>query len=751
MVRPGGARGPGAGAGAAAHRPLVAVVVVACLLVSLLADGGSTPAEAAVGPAIVDLVPAPGEVVSDGLVRVEALLRTDLGVGWTELRIDGVVTAHRLVDAGGVARTLLADVHLAHGHHRIEVRFADTLGTSAGRGWWTGVSDLSIGRIAGEDRVATAVAISRQQYPHSRTAPAAVLARMDDFPDALGSAPLAAQVSGPLLLSARDALPIATAQELLRVLAPGAEVHLLGGVAALSGPVERQVRGLGFVTRRHAGADRYGTAVAVAELVPESSTAVVASAWSFPDALAVSAPAARDGLPILLTGPDRLPSAVRDLMIERRFDLVHVIGGQAVIGEGVLAEIDAVAGTVRRAAGPTRYETAAAVTSRFFGSFDSVVVASGERFPDALSGGPYAAARGSPLLLTPPGRLAASQTWLGGPSRPSHAVLLGGTAAVGRSIEPDLRRAHLGSATGPRETAVQPAPESELSELADVETRFDRTLHTYSSMYATLDGKEIPARVELHGGTLVLRPEPIALAAGHTYALRVVVAGYDGAAWRHLDHTLRVRGATRSPPGLITSLLDDGASGVAPGELAVALTFDDGPHATYTPQILDILDRYGATATFFVTGSLAERHSLLTREIARRGHVVTNHTWNHQALTRLTDLQFAAEVDPTTRTITELTGQSVYCVRPPYGDYDSLVVARLASRGLHTAMWTVDSQDWTRPGAHRIAQLTLDGLHPGAVVLFHDGGGDRSQTVAALPVILEGLRAAGYRTATLCR
>ncbi len=88
--------------------------------------------------------------------------------------------------------------------------------------------------------------------------------------------------------------------------------------------------------------------------------------------------------------------------------------------------------------------------------------------------------------------------------------------------------------------------------------------------------------------------------------------------------------------------------------------------------------------------------------------------------------------------------------RPPYGRVDARVVERLGSRGLTTALWDVDPRDWSRPGAGTIAARVLDRLHPGAVIVLHDGGGDRSQTVAALPVILDGIRSRGYVPAPLC-
>lgn len=738
-------------------RPVRMVWLVIILLSGVVAVPGRGAAAAAVhsppDPSVLQPVPAPGEATAAGAVTVGAMLWTTKGVGEAELRVDGVVHPHALHAPGGGNRELRANVRLGHGHHRIEVRFVDGDGRAAARGWWIGTSDLAISRVAGTDRVETAVAVSQRSYPRSGSAPAAILSRADGFADALGGAPLAAQVDGPLLLSATDALSGATARELARVVAPGGEVHLLGGKEALSERVAQQIRGLGLAPTPHAGPDRYATAVAVAELIPESSTAIVASAWSFPDALAASAPAARDGVPILLTAPDGIPAVVEALLAERDFDQVHVIGGPAVVGDAVLRRLDAVAGTVQRVWGADRYATAAAVEDRFYDDVRTVLVANGERFPDALTGGPHAATLGAPVMLSPRGSLAPPQVTGVAKDRPSRAVLLGGPAALEHELEDDLRRAHLGSSSSPLERAFEPPPGTALDRLIPVSIRFDRSLDGIrTSLYLTMDGVEVPGHVEVSGNRLTFHPahEPVPLRAGGIHQLRLVVAAHADGGWRHLEYTLWLRGPQRSAPGVVTVLPEDGASGVQIGERAVALTFDDGPSPTYTPQVLDILDRYGAVGTFFVTGSLLDRYPEIARDAVARGHVVSNHTMTHSDLRGLSDERFAAEVDRTTRRIMQVTGQGVHCVRPPYGAYDSHVVSRLAGRGLHTALWSIDPRDWQRPGANEIVRRTLSELHPGAVVVLHDGGLDRRQLIEALPRILDGIRAAGYRTAPLC-
>jgi peptidoglycan/xylan/chitin deacetylase (PgdA/CDA1 family) len=188
----------------------------------------------------------------------------------------------------------------------------------------------------------------------------------------------------------------------------------------------------------------------------------------------------------------------------------------------------------------------------------------------------------------------------------------------------------------------------------------------------------------------------------------------------------------------------------APGEPVVALTFDDGPHPQFTPPILDILRRYGVKATFFMLGSQAERHPDLVRQVVAEGHVVANHTWMHPHLPKVPADRFAFEIDHTTEVLQGVSGQRVTCVRPPYGDSNPAVTEQLNARGLASVVWTADSRDFEKPGVDAIVASALKDLQPGGVILMHDGGGVRDQTIAALPRIIEGIQAAGYRIAPIC-
>ena len=184
-----------------------------------------------------------------------------------------------------------------------------------------------------------------------------------------------------------------------------------------------------------------------------------------------------------------------------------------------------------------------------------------------------------------------------------------------------------------------------------------------------------------------------------------------------------------------------------PGDV-VYLTFDDGPHPVYTPQILEILARHNARATFFVLGSLAEKYPVLIERIVAEGHTVANHTWIHEDLSALPKELF----DQTVGRTQEILGEhATPCLRPPYGSTDAFTRDWAASHGLALTMWTVDTHDWRKPGAATIADLIVAGATDGAIVSLHDGGGDRSQTVQALDDALTRLSAYDIRFEPPCK
>jgi peptidoglycan/xylan/chitin deacetylase (PgdA/CDA1 family) len=196
------------------------------------------------------------------------------------------------------------------------------------------------------------------------------------------------------------------------------------------------------------------------------------------------------------------------------------------------------------------------------------------------------------------------------------------------------------------------------------------------------------------------------------------------------------------------------AAPTAPSTIAlptkyVVLTFDDGPDVVYTPQILAILAKYQAKATFFEIGKNVTKHPELSKRIHDAGHSVENHTWTHADLRKLGAAAFRQEVTSTDQAIRAATGSTPGCLRPPYGGMNPTVKQRATALGKDLVVWTVDSRDWTKPGSPAIVQRVLKNVHNGSVILMHDGGGNRTQTAAALPIILKSLKAQGYGFRTL--
>ncbi|WP_078894785.1 polysaccharide deacetylase family protein [Streptomyces sp. CT34] len=213
----------------------------------------------------------------------------------------------------------------------------------------------------------------------------------------------------------------------------------------------------------------------------------------------------------------------------------------------------------------------------------------------------------------------------------------------------------------------------------------------------------------------------------------------DGYRPRPLDGETSRSGPGASPPHA------DVACTVPAGAGRIALTFDDGPDPRHTPEILEVLRRHGTPATFFVVGQSAVAFPDLLRSIADEGHAVGNHTWTHPQLTTLPPGRVRAELGRTGALIEEVLGTAPRLARAPYGDWDQASLDICDDLGMSAVGWSVDSRDWTRPGPESIADTVLDELRPGAIVLSHDGGGNRVETARALDRYLPRLLDGGFR------
>jgi peptidoglycan/xylan/chitin deacetylase (PgdA/CDA1 family) len=189
----------------------------------------------------------------------------------------------------------------------------------------------------------------------------------------------------------------------------------------------------------------------------------------------------------------------------------------------------------------------------------------------------------------------------------------------------------------------------------------------------------------------------------------------------------------------------------APTPNEVALTFDDGPTPYTTPPILDYLEQNHVPATFFVEGSYARIWPYLVQREWNDGFAIGMHSWDHPVLTILPDSQMPHQFGESMDAIHAAIGKDacIWFWRPPYGSYNPRILGIAQSYGLTTVMWDDDSVDYSRPGPQQIAATVLSEAHPGAVILMHDGPARREQTLAALPLILAGLKARGLTPVTL--
>lgn len=187
----------------------------------------------------------------------------------------------------------------------------------------------------------------------------------------------------------------------------------------------------------------------------------------------------------------------------------------------------------------------------------------------------------------------------------------------------------------------------------------------------------------------------------------------------------------------------------ANGAPIIYLTFDDGP-AEDTAAMVDVLEQHGAKATFFVVGGMVQKHPQLLRAEAEAGHYIGNHTFTHPHLEAMPHAEFLRELNDTAAIVQKAAGDlltldgRMHLMRPPYGSIDENTAPWSRELGYDMVLWDIDPNDWDQPGTDKIASQVLAEAEPGAIVLLHDGGGDRSQTVAALRQILPELASKGY-------
>ncbi|RME18948.1 MAG: polysaccharide deacetylase family protein [Alphaproteobacteria bacterium] len=205
-------------------------------------------------------------------------------------------------------------------------------------------------------------------------------------------------------------------------------------------------------------------------------------------------------------------------------------------------------------------------------------------------------------------------------------------------------------------------------------------------------------------------------------------------------------GAIALPDDLATERLIT-VTAVKTRRRVVALTFDDGPHPVHTPQLLDMLKARRIRATFYVIGRNVARYPDIVKRMVDEGHEIGNHTWRHPFLSKLGKASVLRELDRTSEAIYKAVQRIPVTMRPPYGAMTRSQRQMVAAeRDMPTILWSVDPEDWRRPGSDVVARRILSGAAPGAIILSHDIHGP---TIRAMPATLDGLRAQGFRFQTV--
>lgn len=179
----------------------------------------------------------------------------------------------------------------------------------------------------------------------------------------------------------------------------------------------------------------------------------------------------------------------------------------------------------------------------------------------------------------------------------------------------------------------------------------------------------------------------------------------------------------------------------------IAITFDDGPHATLTPKLLDMLKERNIKATFFMVGQCVVQYPDIVKRMVAEGHEVANHSWSHPALTKLGVDGVFKQIENTNKAIEDACGVRPVLMRPPYGATSVLLNKRYNDQfGLKVILWSVDPLDWKHRNADRVASQIIQGTQPGAIILAHD---IHPSTVAAMPRVFDTLLAKGYKFVTV--
>ena len=332
------------------------------------------------------------------------------------------------------------------------------------------------------------------------------------------------------------------------------------------------------------------------------------------------------------------------------------------------------------------------------------------------------------------------------------------------SVRIDGRTVRESSRTSVGDLFAQKALSGRAGDLVAVHSRKVLKAGGGQKPYAIVNGHHAEASELLHNGDVIVAHtgtdtvEPV-LRRDDTIPFDVQ---FDGAGPIETIETTGVPGTRRVHYGALSDEVVSRAVLTSPtaqvvrrsmppaGAKLIALTFDDGPWPGQTEAILKILQANHVTATFFEIGEQARRNPRLSRMTANAGMLIGNHTETHPLhLNRLPAATVKRQIVQAEQNITNASGTRPRYFRPPGGNTSPDMFPVLTQLGLRWLEWDIDTDDWQRPPAATIVQRVVTQARPGAVVLMHEGGGDRSHTIAALPVIIAKLRAKGYVFVTL--
>ncbi|HSJ00736.1 MAG TPA: cell wall-binding repeat-containing protein [Patescibacteria group bacterium] len=533
-------------------------------------------------------------------------------------------------------------------------------------------------------------------------------------------------------------------------------------------PIAPEAAGsLAFRVDRLAGTDRFATAAAVSRkfFSPGVPVVYVASGLTFPDGLAAGPAAHRRGGPVLFVHRDWLPAATKAEIQRLAPGRIIVVGGTTAVSDTVRSQLAALApGGATRIAGPDRYATAAAVVHDAFTSAPVVYIATGEKFPDALSGGAGAAVQGGAVLLVRATSIPAATRAELLRLAPARIVIVGGTSAVSASVASEL--ATYAGTVVRRAGADRYATAASVSQYVfpnGADRAFLATgLNFPDALGAVSAAGRQRAPILLVSGSVIatatgtelqrLTPDRIFLLGGETVVgidVAKTVQRWFGVCWA----------GTRPPAGvaqIYTRLAD------APNQLA--LTFDMGGRLVPALEIIRWLVDHQVCATIFPTGATSQTTEGAAVIAALRAHPelfeIGNHTVHHCDLVNGGEGIYCPTTPPTTSFIvSELTGAETILRsafgqttkpywRPPYGAHNAYVRAAAASAGYtKTVMWNIDTIDWDPDtSAAEIVARVVPNATSGSIVLNHLGG---YATLDALPTVVSQLRAKGFTLTTL--